>query len=128
MGSSGALNKVLYNACRCCHQQRFDFDCEKKDVTGRSRGTKSNSLAVLRTKFFFKLETSCPSIVKPSPSSLTFYSVSLAKPILAAPSGFGNGQSVLRFNSSSLFHTWLGFMCSCFSNSKIGFSASNARV
>jgi len=24
MGSSGAL-KVLYNACRCCHRQTFDF-------------------------------------------------------------------------------------------------------
>ncbi|CDP17430.1 unnamed protein product [Coffea canephora] len=34
MGSSGAL-KVLYKALRCCHRQRFDFDCEKLQIGTR---------------------------------------------------------------------------------------------
>lgn len=34
MGSSGAL-KVLYKACRCCHRQTFDFDCEKLQIGTR---------------------------------------------------------------------------------------------
>lgn len=55
MGSSGALFFLLKSTITDADvATKKGLTCEKKDVTGRSRGTKSNSLAVLRTKLIFK--------------------------------------------------------------------------
>ncbi|EEF26932.1 conserved hypothetical protein, partial [Ricinus communis] len=52
MGSSGAL-KVLYNACRCCQRQTFDFDCSSLRGLGSRAGRVATLLPFLLQKLRF---------------------------------------------------------------------------